>query len=343
MQRWVLPAGGTEIDDLVLQRVAVPEPGPGEVRVRMHAVSLNFRDQLLVMGQYGGPPTSDVVPLSDGAGEVDAVGDDVTAWSPGDRVTSLYYPGWRGGALAPDLGLGPGTPGDPGMLAEYVLLPAHAVTAAPASLSMVESSTLPCAGLTAWSALYGDQPYSRPLGRDDKVLVLGSGGVSLIALGLARAAGAQVMATSSQDDKLERTRQLGAAETVNYRERPDWGEVVFAQTGGVNRVVNAAGTSALDQSIAALANGGEIALMGFMEQSEQAPDFIALMTKAATIRGTRVGSAGAHADLVRAIDAGAVKPPIHRTFPLSAAKDAYRAQLAPDVFGKVVIDFEAGA
>lgn len=338
MQRWIFRAGGTGIDDLVREEVAVPQPGPGQVRVRVHAVSLNFRDQLLLMGQYGGAPTEDVIPISDGAGEIDAVGDGVEGWRLGDRVTNLYYPAWRDGPLASGLGLGPGVQGDPGMLAEYVVLAADAITAAPQRLTLAEASGLPCAGLTAWTALNGDRPYTRPLSADDKVLVLGSGGVSLIAVGLANAIGAQVVATSSQDDKLERTRRLGATETVNYRETPNWGEVVFDRTGGVDRVVNAAGTNALDQSIAALANGGEIALMGFMDQAETSPDFIALMTKTATIRGTRVGSAEAHADFVRAIDAGSVKPPIHQTYAFADAQDAYRAQLAPDVFGKVVID-----
>ncbi len=341
MKRWVFKAGGTGIDDLLLEEAALPVPGPGQVRVRMHAASLNFRDQLLLMGQYGGAPTEDIVPLSDGAGEIDAVGDGVDAWRPGDRVTNLYYPAWRGGPLAAGLGLGPGTAGDPGMLAEYVVLAEDAVTAAPQSLSLAEASGLPCAGLTAWTALNGDQPYARAVGRDDKVLVLGSGGVSLIAVGLARGAGAEVVATSSQDAKLDRTRRLGATETVNYRDTPNWGEVVFERTGGVDRVVNAAGTNALDQSVAALANGGEIALTGFMDQTQTSPDFIALMTKAATIRGTRVGSAGAHADLVRFIDAGQVKPPIHQTYSFADAKDAYRAQLAPEVFGKVVIEILA--
>ena len=341
MKRWVFKAGGTGIDDLMLEDVPVPEPGPGQVRVRMHAMSVNFRDQLLLMGQYGGAPTEDLVPLSDGAGEIDALGDGVESWSLGDRVTSLYYPTWSSGPLAPGLGLGPGTPGDPGMLAEYVVLDAAAVLAAPASLTWTEAATLPCAGLTAWTALNGDQPYARPIGKGDKVLVLGSGGVSLIALGLARVAGAEVIATSSQDDKLERTAALGAIHTINYRTTPNWGEAVFADTGGVHRVVNAAGTSAIDQSIAALANGGEIALMGFMDQAEASPDFIALMTKTATIRGTRVGSASAHADLTAAIDAGNVKPPIHATFAFADAQSAYRAQLSPDVFGKVVIATDA--
>jgi NADPH:quinone reductase-like Zn-dependent oxidoreductase len=341
MQRWVFPAGGTGVDDLELREAPVPTPGPGEVRLRVGAVSLNFRDQLLLMGQYGGTPTADVTPVSDAAGTVDAVGAGVEDLRVGDRVTSLYYPAWADGPLPGGLGIGPGTPGDPGYLAEHVVVAAGAVTRTPPGLSDAEAAALSCAGLTAWTALYGDRPYTRTIGPGDRVLVLGSGGVSLIAAQLAVAAGAEVTATSSSDEKLARTRQLGATHTVNYRTTPRWGERVFALTGGVHRVVNAVGSSALDQAIHALANGGEIALMGFMDQAELAPDFIALMTKAATIRGTRVGSAAAHADLAQTVERRGIKLPIHRRFPMAEAREAYRAQLAPDVFGKVVIEVGA--
>lgn len=338
MKRWVFPTGGTGIDDLRLDEVPVPEPGPGEVRVQVTAVSLNFRDQLLLMGQYGGVPTEDVVPVSDAAGQVDAVGEGVESLKPGDRAASVYYPAWRDGPLAEGLGLGPGTPGDPGFLSEYVVVAADAVMKTPDGLSDAQAACLPCAGVTAWTALYGDRPYRRDIEPGDKVLVLGSGGVSLIAAQLAVAAGAEVIATSSSDEKLERTKALGAAHTINYRTTPAWGEAVFELTGGVDRVVNAAGSGAIDQAVHALANGGEIALMGFMDQADNAPDFIALMTKTASVRGTRVGSAAAHADLVEALDRHAIAPPIHRSFAMADAKDAYRAQLASDVFGKVIIE-----
>lgn len=338
MRRWVLKAGRTGLDNLEQQTVPVPEPGAGEVRLRVAAVSLNFRDQLWIAGQYGPVQDEDTVAVSDGAGVVDAVGAGVESVAVGDRVTSVYYPTWADGPLPDGLGMGPGSTGDPGMLAEYVVLPAEAVTPAPASLSSAEAAGLPCAGVTAWTALNGDRPYARPIAAGDKVLVLGTGGVSLIALGLAVAAGAQVWATSGSDDKAERVKALGAVGTVNRLQRPDWGAAVFDLSGGgVDHVVNAAGSAAIDQSIAALRNGGEIALMGFMDQAAGSPDFIALMTKTGSIRGTRVGSAAAHADLVRAVDQGNVAIPIHRTFAFDDAPDAYRAAVAPDVFGKVVI------
>lgn len=338
MRRWVLKAGLTGVDHLEQQTVPLPEPGPGQVRLQMVAASLNFRDQLWLNGQYGPVPDTDTVVLSDGAGVIDAVGAGVDTAAVGDRVTSVYYPSWADGPLPDGLGLGPGSTGDPGMLAEYVVLPAVAVTPAPSSLSLVEAAGLPCAGLTAWTGLNGDRPYARPLAVGEKVLVLGSGGVSLIALGLAFGAGAQVWATSGSDAKVDRVKALGAVDAVNRIERPDWGTAVFELTGGgVDRVINAAGSGSIDQSIAALRNGGEIALMGFLDQAAGSPDFIALMTRTATLRGTRVGSAAAHADMVRAIDQGNVPVPIHRTFSFDQAPKAYRAAVGPDVFGKVVI------
>lgn len=338
MRRWVLKAGRTGVDNLEQQTVPVPEPEAGQVRLKMAAASLNFRDQLWLNGQYGPVPDTDTVVLSDGAGVIDALGAGVDTVAVGDRVTSVYYPTWADGPLPDGLGLGPGSTGDPGMLAEYVVLPAAAVTPAPTSLSLTEAAGLPCAGLTAWTGLNGDRPYARPIVAGDKVLVLGSGGVSLIALGLAIGAGAQVWATSGSDAKAERVKSLGAVDAVNRHQRPDWGIAVFELTdGGVDRVINAAGSGSIDQSIAALRNGGEVALMGFMDQAAGSPDFIALMTKTAAVRGTRVGSAVAHADLVRAVDRGNAPIPVHRTFTFDQAPDAYRAAVAPDVFGKVVI------
>jgi len=211
------------------------------------------------------------------------------------------------------------------------------VTAAPKTLSLAEASTLLCAALTAWTALNGDRPYCRQIRQGDKVLVVGTGGVSLFGLLLARAAGAHVIATSSQDDKLERVRKLGASDTINYKKTENWGEVAFGRTGGVQRVVNAAGGSAMDQSIAALAFGGEVAFMGLFDQATVPPNFLVLMMKAGSIRGTSVGSAAAFADLIQYVDAKHIKPPIDQTFAFEQVKEAYHAQASPDTFGKIVI------
>ncbi len=342
MRRWLLKAGTTNLDGLVLEEAPIPEPGPGEVRLKMHAASLNYRDQIILTGQYGQAVTADLVPLSDGAGEIDALGAGVSQWAVGDRVTSVYAaPGWEDGSPIPNMGFGIGANGQNGMLAEYAILPANRVMAAPQTLSLLEAATLPCAALTAWSALNGDQPYAKRVGPGDKVLVLGTGGVSLFALLLARAAGAEVIGTSSQNDKLDRLRALGAVDAVNYRETPNWGEVVFERTGGVKRVVNSAGGSAMDQAIAAVGYGGEVAFMGLFDQAETPPPLIFLMMKGASIRGTAVGSVAAYADLLHAVDASGIKPPIDQVFSFDQAKEAYQAAVAPTLFGKIVVNILA--
>jgi NADPH:quinone reductase-like Zn-dependent oxidoreductase len=336
MRRWVLKAGATGLDRLVLEEVPIPEPGPGEVRLKVHAAALNYRDQFVLNGQFGQLLTRDTIPLSDGAGEIDAVGTDVSRWAVGDWVTSVYAFGWVDGPPVPNIPFGLGAKEHDGLLAEYVILPAEQVAAAPTSLSLLEAATLPCAGLTAWTALNGDRPYHDPVAAGDKVLVLGAGGVSLFALLLARARGAEVFATSSQPDKLPRLRALGASDALNYQETPHWGEAIFARTGGMKRVVNAVGSSALEQAIAAVGPGGEIAYMGFFDFSPT-PQLVTLIAKGAAVRGTAVGSANAQADLVRFVDAHGIKPPIDQVFTFEEAREAYQAAIAPGLFGKIVI------
>ncbi|AVH72196.1 alcohol dehydrogenase [Nostoc sp. 'Lobaria pulmonaria (5183) cyanobiont'] len=334
MRRWILKAGTTDIEGLVLEDTPMPEPGPGEVRIRIHAVSLNYRDQLVLKGLNGRLPDRDLVPVSDGAGEIDAIGSGVDTWAVGDRVTGLYF-AWIGGTPKAELGFGLGSLNENGMLAEYVVLPVDRVVRAPASLDYAEAATLPCAALTAWNALYGDHP----IGSDSKVLVLGSGGVSLFAMLLARAAGAQVIATSSQDAKLKRLVALGASDGVNYRDTPNWGKAVFERTGGVNKVVNTAGIGTLNQSLAALSYGGEVALIGLMTFDDDGPlEYGALMGKGATVRGISVGNAKMYEALAQAIDTHQVRPPIDRRFRFENAKDAYQALSSQELFGKIAID-----
>lgn len=342
MRRWILRTGAANLDSLVLEDAPIPTPGPGEVRVKVHAVSINYRDQIILTGQLGQTLTEDVIPLSDGAGEIDALGAGVLHWKVGDKVTSIYAAeGWVDGPPIPNMGFGLGSNGSNGMLAEYVVLKADRVIAAPKTLSMIEAATLPCAALTAWTALNGDRPYARQVGAGDKVLVLGTGGVSLFALLLARAVGAEVIGTSSQNNKLDRLRALGAVDAVNYRDTPTWGDVVFERTGGVKRVVNSAGGSAMDQAIAAVGYGGEIAFMGLFDQAATPPPFLYLMMKGASVRGTAVGSATAYADLLQFVDAHGIKPPIDRVFSFAQAKEAFQAAVSPELFGKIVIDLAA--
>jgi NADPH:quinone reductase-like Zn-dependent oxidoreductase len=336
MKRWIVRAGATSIEGLQMQTVPLPKPGPGEVRLKIHAVSLNRRDDLLLRGAYGLAP-ADFVAVSDGAGEIDALGTGVDGWSMGDRVTPHYYPSWNDGPPAPDQGWGLGSPGQDGLLSEFVVLPASRLSLAPRSLSLEEAACLPCAGLTAWTALNGNRPYARMVGADDRVLVVGTGGVSLIALLIAKAAGAQVVATTSSPSKVTLVEQLGAAAALDTRTVPNWGEVAAEQFGGFTRVVNAAGSAALDQAILALAPGGEVALMGLFDHATTSPDFIQLMMRAGSIRGTSVGSAMAYRDLVAFVDEHGVKPPIAQTFAFDEARAAYESGAGSDHFGKVVI------
>ena len=336
MKRWTIKAGTTTLNGLVLQEAAVPDPGPDEVRVKVHAVSLNARDQIILGGAFG-VASGDFIPVSDGAGEIDAVGAEVDGWSVGDKVTALYYRDWADGAPVGRQGWGLGSDGEDGMLAEYVVLKASRVTPLPKTLSFEEAACLPCAALTAWTALNGDRPYKHRVGKGDRVLVTGTGAVALFALLFARAAGAEVVATTGSDDKVEQVRALGASDVVNYRTEPKWGEVAAARSGAFDRVVNAAGGSSLDQSIAALAPGGEIAFMGLFDQATSAPDFIGLMMRGGTIRGTSVGSARAYRDLVEFVDAHGIKPLIARRFALDDAKSAYQSAASGGALGKIVI------
>lgn len=335
MKTWRLAAGAASLDNLALVEAAKPAPGPGEVLIRVRACSLNYRDQLIVKGQYfGGAIDRDLTPLSDGAGEVEAVGDGVTAFAPGDRVAGTFFQNWRAGPPNPDPGVALGAPPAAGMLSEYVVLPERGVVPIAASLSFEEAATLPCAGVTAWNAL---MEGPRAVGPGSSVLVLGTGGVSLLALAIARAAGARVIATSSSDEKLARIRALGADETINYRTTPDWGAAAATLAGGgVDHVVEVGGAGTLAQSMAAVGFNGEVALIGVLTRSgETGPH--ALMLKGASLRGIFVGSAAMAIALNRAIDATGIKPAVDRVFAFDEAKAAYDYQSSPHLFGKVVI------
>lgn len=335
MRQWIVGKGATSLDALSLRDVEPPKPGPGEVLVRVRACSLNYRDQAIPMGVYlGGPVSEDVVPLSDGAGEIAALGEGVNSLAVGDRVAGSFFLDWIDGPPNPKAGPALGGAGAPGMLQDYVALPAHSVVRLADSLSFEEAACLPCAGVTAWNALM-EGPH--PLKPGETVLVLGTGGVSLLALQIAKAAGARVVATSSSDEKLERVRALGADETINYRTTPAWGaEAARLAGGGVDHVVEVGGAGTLAQSIQAVGFNGEIALIGVLtREGDTSPH--GLMFKGASIRGIFVGSKGMAQRLNAHIDAHQIKPVIDRTFPIERALDAYRYQSSAALFGKVVI------
>ncbi len=335
MRQWVIRQGASSLGDMALCDVPAPQPGPGEVLVRVRACSLNYRDQIIPLGRYmGSAVTVDTVPLSDGAGEVVAVGEGVTSVRLGDRVAGSFFQNWIDGPANPGAGPALGAPPAAGMLQDLVVLPEHGVLPIATSLSFEEAACLPCAGVTAWNALM-EGPH--PVRAGESVLVLGTGGVSLLALQIAKAAGAQVIATSSSDDKLARVSALGADQTVNYRVTPDWGVAAADLAGGgVDHVVEVGGAGTLKQSIAAVGFGGEIALIGVLTREGDTNPH-GLMFKGASIRGIFVGSRGMATRLNAFVDGHAIKPVIDRTFAMEDALEAYRYQASPELFGKVVI------
>jgi NADPH:quinone reductase-like Zn-dependent oxidoreductase len=335
MRQWVIRAGATSLDDMALRDVAEPQAGPGEVLVRVRACSLNYRDQIIPLGFYmGGTVAVDTVPLSDGAGEVVAVGAGVTSVKPGDRVAGTFFQNWIDGPPNPGAGPALGAPPATGMLQDLVVLPEHGVVPLADSLSFEEAACLPCAGVTAWNALM-EGPH--PVRAGESVLVLGTGGVSLLALQIAKAAGAQVIATSSSDEKLARVTALGANKTINYREVPAWGTAAADLSGGgVDHVVEVGGAGTLKQSITAVGFGGEIALIGVLTREGDTNPH-PLMFKGGSIRGIFVGSRGMASRLNGFIDTHGIKPVIDRTFAIEDAIEAYRYQSSSALFGKVVI------
>lgn len=335
MRQWIIKKGANSLTDLVMQDVSEPKPGPGEVLVRVRACSLNYRDQIIPLGLYmGGSVDRDTVPLSDGAGEIAAIGSGVTSVKVGDRVSGIFFQNWMDGPPNPGCGPALGAPPAEGMLQEFVVLPEHGVVPMAQSLSFEEAACLPCAGVTAWNAL---MEGPRAVSAGESVLVLGTGGVSLLALQIAKAAGARVIATSSSDEKLERVRALGADSTINYRETASWGaQAADLAGGGVDHVVEVGGAGTLAQSIAAVGFAGEIALIGVLtREGDTSPH--GLMFKGASIRGIFVGSKGMAQRLNAFVDAHGIKPVIDRTFPMEQALDAWAYQSSASLFGKVVI------
>jgi NADPH:quinone reductase-like Zn-dependent oxidoreductase len=335
MRAWQLPAGCASPDDLTLVELPVPDAGPGEVLIRVRACSLNYRDQAIAKGQYfSGPVMAPTVPLSDGVGEIVALGAGVTDFRAGDRVAGIFFQGWQGGPPTPMMGDALGAPPATGMLADYVALPASGVVRVAETLSDEEAATLPCAGVTAWNALMCG---IRPLKAGDSVLVIGSGGVSVLALQIAKAVGARVIATSSSAAKLERLKALGADHLINYRDVADWGaKAAELAGGGVDHVVEVGGLGTLAQSMQAVGFGGEVALIGVLSMQGDANP-MGLMFKGASLRGIFVGSGQMARDLNAFIDAHGIKPVIGQRFDFGDAKAAYAYQSSDALFGKVVI------
>ena len=321
------------IDALVEVDLPVPKPGPRQVLVKVAACSLNFRDLAIVLGTYGGPAKPDLVPLSDGAGAVTEVGAGVTRVKPGDRVAGCFFQRWIGGPLAADTAASALGGAIDGMLAEYVVLEEDGVVKLPAHLSFEEGATLPCAAVTAWHAL---AEHARILA-GQTVLVQGTGGVSIFALQLARLMGAEVIVTSSSDDKLARAKALGARHGVNYKKVPEWDKaVVEASGGGVDHVVEVGGPGTLTQSLRAIRIGGKISLIGVLSGAGEINPML-IFARRANVQGISVGSAQMFAAMNRAIAVGGLHPIVDKVFAFDETRQAFRHLQSAQHFGKVVI------
>ncbi len=322
------------IDGLKLAEVALPDPGPGEVRVRLKANAINYRDLSVISDPAARGIPLPRIPNSDGAGEVLATGPGVTGFAPGDRVAGCFFQDWVDGpcsaeAMASALG-----GALDGVLAEEANLKAQGLVKIPEHLSYAEAATLPCAALTAWRALV-------PVGRVkacDTVLLLGTGGVSIFALQFARLMGLRAIITSSSDEKLARARALGAWQVVNYRSTPDWEQAVLGLTGGrgVDLTVEVGGPGTLQKSLAATRVAGTVAFIGVLAGGQVDP--LPIMRKSLTVQGIYVGSRNLFRDMNRAIAAAELRPVIDRTFAFEEAPEAYRAMQAAGHFGKLVIE-----
>ncbi len=310
------------------------QPGPGQIRVKLQASSLNFHDFAVVCGMI--PAAAGRIPMSDGAGVVEAVGEGVSQFKPGDLVVSLFFPDWNDGR--PPATAFTGVPGDgvDGYAREAVVTPEHWFTRVPAGYTAAEAATLTCAGLTAWRALFVDNAICP----GSTVLVQGSGGVSVFALQFAKAAGARVIATSSSDAKLEKLKALGADELINYKETPAWGMKALELTGGVgvDCVVEIGGAGTLDQSMIATRVGGHVAMIGVLAGFAGPIQTALLMAKNLRVQGLTVGSRAQQLDMIAGIEAIGIKPIISDHFPLADLADAFRHQAANGHFGKIAVD-----
>lgn len=329
---------GFAADRLVMAERPQPEPGPGEVLVRVKACSLNYRDWLMVQGSYNPKQKLPLIPLSDGAGEVTAVGAGVSAFRPGDRVLPHFFPNWQSGAPSVEkFSVSTGGPFD-GWLSESRTYPAHALARIPDHLSFEEAAALPCAALTAWSAIV-------TLGKvqpGDRVLVQGTGGVSLFALQFAKLAGAEVIVTSSSDEKLDKAKALGADHGINYRSNPEWGRAARAVSGGrgLDHIVEVGGAGTLNQSIRAIRPGGTLSMIGVLSGSMSNDLLLPLVVmQQVRLQGITVGSKEGFDAMLRAMSLAKLKPVLDRRFEFSEAgvRAAYDHMGKGAAFGKIVV------
>lgn len=326
----------TGLDGLKQVELPDPRPGPRQVLVKVAACSLNYRDLAIASGRYPMAVKDNAIPLSDGAGEVVEVGPGVIHFKPGDKVAGNFSQRWYGGRPAPEnINHALGGSAD-GMLADYVVLEEQGTVKLPAHLSLLEGATLPCAAVTAWHAVveYGAATAGTT------VLVQGTGGVSIFALQFARAIGAEVIATSSSDDKLARAKEMGAAHGINYRTTPEWDKAVVEVThGGVDVVVEVGGAGTLRRSLGAIRPGGKVAVIGVL--SEPAPfNPMVILAKRASVQGISVGSTQMFEAMNRAIAVNGIRPVIDKVFGFDEVRAAYEHLQSAKHFGKVVVSLQ---
>ncbi|MBA4795624.1 MAG: NAD(P)-dependent alcohol dehydrogenase [Phenylobacterium sp.] len=327
------------LDNLTLVEAPDPKPGPGEVLVRMRAVSLNYRDWMMINGLYGRAPTTagQVTPFSDGCGVVEAVGEGVTRVKVGDRVATLFFQGWISGPPTLEKALTAlGSP-IPGAGRELAVFSQEGVSKVPDFLTDEEVSTLPCAALTAWRALFEDAD----LQPGDTVVLQGTGGVSIFGLQFAKAAGLRALITSSSDEKLERAKTLGADHLVNYRQTPQWSKPVREATAGVGAdfIMEVGGQGTIEQSLKAVRIGGHIAIIGVVAQGGSGINPAVLIGNAARMQGVFVGSRDMFEAMCRAIELHQIRPVVDKVFPWTEARAAFEAMAGGEHFGKIVLTF----
>jgi NADPH:quinone reductase-like Zn-dependent oxidoreductase len=313
----------------------LPEVTDREVLVRVKAVSLNYRDLIVLRGQYDRNPIPGRVPLSDGAGEVVAVGSAVSRFKVGDRVAGCFFQGWTSGRFKPEMHrTALGGPID-GVLAEHVKFGEAGLVHLPRDYSFEEGATLPCAAVTAWQSLI----VRGGLIPGETVLLLGTGGVSIFGLQIAKSAGAKVIITSSSDEKLDRARKLGADAVINYRTTPDWGKAAAALAGdeGVDHVIEVGGAGTFLQSVRACRSGAKIGLIGILSGREAETAIFPIVSKSATVFGIYVGSREMFEAMNRALEVNNIRPVIDKVFPFESVPAAFDYLAAGSHFGKIVI------
>jgi NADPH:quinone reductase-like Zn-dependent oxidoreductase len=333
MKFWRIPAFG--IDKLQLSGAPEPTPAAGEILVKVHAVSLNYRDLLMTLGRYNPKMALPRIPVSDGAGEVAAVGDGVTHVKVGQRVAGIFMQNWldgpanaqkQRGALGGDID---------GMLSQYVVLRETGVVPVPDHLTWEEAATLPCAAVTAWNAVV----HAGKIKAGDTVVIQGTGGVSIFALQFAKALGARVLGTSSSDEKLKRAAEFGLDAGVNYKQTPDWAAWVLEQTRGegADLIVEVGGAGTFASSLKAVRIGGTVAQIGVLSQGSEPLNIAPILHKQIQIHGIYVGSRANFLEMNRAIAQNHLKPVVDEVFAFDQAPQALHRMESGAHFGKLVI------